>query len=85
MKKVLLPGVLCIIILTSMIAEKSTKSLKANSTTSGNTATTAANAEAEVNYLVDSLYSNMQLSESGLSRSVFFDAYKGYRYLLAAK
>ena len=84
MKKVLLPGVLCIIVLTSMIAEKSTKSLKANSTTSGNTATTAANAEAEVNYLVDSLYSNMQLSESGLSRSVFFDAYKGYQYLLAA-
>ena len=83
MKKVLFVGVLCIVVFTSMIAEKSVKSVKANPN-SGNVSnvTTAISAEAETNYLIDSLYTDMQLNEAGLSRSVFYDAYKGYQYLL---
>lgn len=84
MKKVLLAGVLCIVVLTSMIAKKSVSSVKANPG-SGNVAnvTAAVSVEAEINYLIDSLYTGMQLNEAGLSRSVFYDAYKGYQYMLA--
>ncbi len=32
--------------------------------------------------LVDSMYGNLRLAESGLSRQAFFNAYKGYQYLL---
>lgn len=33
--------------------------------------------------LVDSLYNTMDLLDKGLSRSAFFNAYKGYQYLLS--
>lgn len=34
-------------------------------------------------YLVDSLYKNLQLEEAGLNKQAFFNAYKGYQYLLS--
>jgi len=37
----------------------------------------------EINYWIDSLYSEMDLSAAGLTRSAFFKACKGYEYLLA--
>ena len=33
--------------------------------------------------LVDSLYSNIHLEEAGLSKQAFFNAYKGYEYLIS--
>lgn len=33
-------------------------------------------------HLVDSLYSRLQLEEAGLNKQAFFNAYKGYQYLL---
>lgn len=33
-------------------------------------------------HLVDSLYTNIHLEEAGLSKQAFFNAYKGYQYLL---
>ena len=37
----------------------------------------------EVNYWIDSLYTGMNLSAAGLARTAFFDACKGYEYLLS--
>ncbi len=34
-------------------------------------------------FLVDSLYSHLQLEEAGLNKQAFFNAYKGYQYLLS--
>ena len=34
-------------------------------------------------YIVDTLYSNLQLEEAGLNKQAFFNAYKGYQYLLS--
>ena len=34
-------------------------------------------------HLVDSLYSSLNLSEAGLSKQAFFNAYKGYEYLIS--
>ena len=83
MKKLFLVGAVCIIVFTSMIVAKNDKTVAANSTTN-TTITKSASAKAEINYWVDSLYTSMKLDDAGLSRSVFFDAYKGYEYLLAA-
>lgn len=40
-------------------------------------------ASGEALHLVDSLYSNLQLEEAGLSKQAFFNAYKGYQYLIS--
>lgn len=82
MKKLLLIGALCIIVLTSMIAEKSSKTSAENSAAK-TSVNKALSSEALVNYWVDSLYSNMNLEKMGLTRSVFYNAYKGYQYMLA--
>jgi L,D-transpeptidase catalytic domain len=82
MKKILLTGAVCIVVLSSMIAEKVTRSAETISTNNTNLSSTAGNT-AGVNYWIDSLYANMHLNEAGLARSVFFTACKGYEYLLS--
>lgn len=85
MKKLLLVGAVCITIFTSMIAAKGKETAALNSNSKAvNTTNKSVNTEAVINYWVDSLYAQMQLEEKGLSRSVFFEAYKGYEYLLSA-
>src|SRR4029079_12707056 len=37
----------------------------------------------EVNYWIDSLFTSMNLFEAGLTRTAFFDACKGYEYMLS--
>ena len=68
-------------VLTSMIAEKTKNSAEtiSNKTTVINSGTDNSSA---INYWIDSLYATMDLSEKGLSRSVFFTACKGYEYML---
>ncbi|MFT4154183.1 murein L,D-transpeptidase catalytic domain family protein [Parafilimonas sp.] len=84
MKKFLLVGVLCITVLTSMIAVKGKEAAKAGSITNKiTTVNKSVTNEVLINYWVDSLYSQMQLAAIGLSRPVFFEAYKGYEYLLS--
>ena len=85
MKKLILASAVCISLftaLTSMIVEKKA----AASTTSHNKVTAAVSSmdsAAELSYWVDSLYSIMNLSDAGLSRDVFFTAYKGYQFFLS--
>ena len=40
-------------------------------------------ASSEAVHLVDSLYSNLHLEEAGLNKQAFFNAYKGFQYLLS--
>jgi hypothetical protein len=65
-----------------MIAEKTKNSAKviSNKSTVVNSGT---DNSPEISYWIDSLYSAMNLNGNGLSRSVFFEACKGYEYLLA--
>ena len=81
-KKLLLAGALCIIVLTSMIAGKTKNPVNIVSDKSARINPGSENL-ATVNYWIDSLYSLMQLEDKGLSRSVFFAACKGYEYLLS--
>lgn len=84
MKKILIASVFCAVTfvsLTSMIAEKA-KSSSAHFNKI-ETATAGTDNSAEVNYWIDSLYSTMNLSETGLSRDVFFTACKGYEYMVS--
>ncbi|HEY2726149.1 MAG TPA: murein L,D-transpeptidase catalytic domain family protein [Parafilimonas sp.] len=84
MKKIVTASVVCFIAfisLTSMIAGK-TKNAATISNKSVSTSSVTNNS-ALVNYWIDSLYSIMNLSETGLSRDVFFTAYKGYEYMLS--
>jgi hypothetical protein len=83
MKKLILACAACVVLFTSMIAVNAKKS---NLETSKKTLTSVSTGEdnsAKINYWIDSLYSNMNLSESGLSRDVFFAACKGYEYLMS--
>jgi hypothetical protein len=80
-KKILLASAACIVVLTSMIAEKTKNSAEtiSNKTTVINSGTDNSSA---INYWIDYLYTTMELGEEGLSRSVFFTACKGYEYML---
>ncbi len=82
MKKLLLTCTVCIVVFTSMIAVKSTNSVEKASNKTMHIVSGTDNS-AEVNNWIDSLYSNMHLGESGLSRNVFYEACKGYEYMLA--
>jgi len=82
MKKILLVGAFCVVVFSSMIAEKVARSAETVSTTN-TSPSLAVNKSAEVNYWIDSLYASMHLNEAGLARSVFFTACKGYEYLLS--
>lgn len=82
MKKLLFVCLICVIVFTSMMAAKTKNSAVTLTHTNLNIGSGTDNS-AEVNYWIDSLYSVMDLNESGLSRSVFFTACKGYEYMLS--
>ncbi|MEO8711920.1 MAG: murein L,D-transpeptidase catalytic domain family protein [Parafilimonas sp.] len=83
MKKLIFCCLISIVVFTSMMAGKTKNSGSAFSNTNTRIATLGTDKSAEVNYWIDSLYSTMNLDESGLSRSVFFTACKGYEYMLS--
>jgi len=83
MKKLLLACAVCICVLTSMIAETKAPSIHNLSIGNSISAVSASDNSSAVNYWIDSLYSMMHLSDAGLDRSVFFNACKGYQYLLS--
>jgi len=82
MKKLLLIASVGLCVFTSIIAAN--KPVSNSKTPVKKTANYAAGTDnsAEVNYWIDSLYSQMNLSAAGLTRNAFFDACKGYEYLL---
>jgi hypothetical protein len=82
MKKLLLIASVGFCVFTSIIAAN--KPVSNSKTPVNKTAnyTTGTDNSAEVNYWIDSLYSQMNLSAAGLTRNAFFDACKGYEYLL---
>ncbi len=81
MKKLILIGCVCICLLTSMVATKNVQSIKAYPL---NAALLLSGAEnIEIDYWIDSLYTDMYLSVAGLNREAFYNACKGYEYLLA--
>ncbi len=85
MKKILIASAFCafaFVSLTSMITGNAKNSVSAT-TNKIASATFGTDNSAVVNGWIDSLYSSMNLSESGLTRSVFFTACKGYEYMLS--
>lgn len=83
MKKLLLIGSVCICVFTSIIAAKNSDDASAHINKTSATAYAAGmDNSPEVNYWIDSLYSEMNLAKAGLTRTAFFDACKGYEYLL---
>src|ERR1700759_2927776 len=82
MKKLLLIGSVCICVFTSIIAAKNSGNVSAH-VAKTTTAMVGTDNSPEVNHWIDSLYSGMNFSSTGLARSVFFDACKGYEYLLS--
>lgn len=81
MKKLILVGSLCFCLFTSMIAINKVHAKKEITySTTFNYSITLNTAES---YWIDSLYANMHLSDAGLSHTAFFDACKGYEYLLS--
>lgn len=82
MKRLFISGAACIVFFTSMIAVNAKKSTPQKS---NEQITVGADADyaAEVNYWIDSLYTNMDLNKAGLSRDVFYSACKGYEYMIA--
>jgi hypothetical protein len=82
MKKLLLIASVGLCVFTSIIAAN--KPVSHSKKPVNKTANYAAGTDnsAEVNYWIDSLYSQMNLSAAGLTRNAFFDACKGYEYLL---
>src|SRR5690242_9716099 len=82
MKKLLLIASVGLCVFTSIIAAN--KPVSNSKTPVKKPANYAAGTDtsAEVNYWIDSLYSQMNLSAAGLTRNAFFDACKGYEYLL---
>src|SRR5438045_2246075 len=83
MKRLLLISSVSICVLTSIIAAtKPHSDLKSTPIKHENVLKGADNSP-EVSYWIDSLYTSMNLSAEGLSRTAFFDACKGYEYLLS--
>jgi len=66
-----------------MIAVNAKKPSSENSIKTLTSASSSADASTAINYWIDSLYTNMHLSNNGLSRNVFFAACKGYEYLMS--
>ncbi len=82
MKKLLLIGSVCICVFTSIIAAKNPGDVSGTVNKTGYSAMSGTDNSPEVNYWIDSLYTEMNLAASGLTRTAFFDACKGYEYLL---
>jgi hypothetical protein len=83
MKKLLLIASVGLCVFTSIIAASKPHIETKNEAAKPGTVLTGTDNSPEINYWVDSLYSGMNLSEAGLTRSAFFDACKGYEYLIA--
>ncbi len=83
MKKLILIGCVCICLFTSMVATKNVYPVKATALNA--TLATYNIKNNEINYWVDSLYTRMHLSVSGLNRDAFYNACKGYEYLLSQR
>lgn len=83
MKKVFVACAACLLLLTSMVAVKSTiGGAHPVNTTATATTTNHTNSALQAAYWVDSLYNRMELANKGLSREVFFAACKGYELML---
>lgn len=83
MKKLLLISSVSICVLTSIIAATKPHSDLGVTTVKHEAVLTGTDNSPEVNYWIDSLYTGMNLSAAGLTRTAFFDACKGYEYLLS--
>jgi hypothetical protein len=66
-----------------MIAENKTLPVNTISKNKAEVSSSGSDNSPEINYWIDSLYSIMHLSDAGLDRAVFFNACKGYQYLLS--
>jgi hypothetical protein len=83
MKKLLLISSVSICVLTSIIAATKPHSDLKLTDVKREAVLTGTDNSPEVNYWIDSLYTDLNLSAAGLSRTAFFDACKGYEYLLS--
>ena len=83
MKKLLLISSVSICVLTSIIAATKPHSDLKLTNVKREAVLTGTDNSPEVNYWIDSLYTDLNLSAAGLSRTAFFDACKGYEYLLS--
>ena len=84
MKKVLLAFIVCVslfTVFTSMIVEK--KASAATTPSKDSTISVLDDQLSNINYWIDSLYTDMHLAQAGLNREVFFNACKGYEYFLS--
>jgi hypothetical protein len=79
----MLACVICIVVLTSMIAEKTKNSVETASVSNNKRVSGSLDLGMAINGWIDTLYTKMNLNEAGLSRQVFFSACKGYEYLLS--
>ena len=85
MKKLILASAVCLFLftaLTSMIAQK--KAAITHPTDNKIVSTVSStDSSADISLLIDSLYASMHLSDAGLNRDVFLNAFKGYQYFVA--
>jgi hypothetical protein len=82
MKRIVLACAVCTVVCTSMIAKKNSYSASVKSTVTTTLASAVNNVEA-VNYWIGSLFEKMNLGEMGLDSTVFYNACKGYEYMLS--
>ena len=83
MKKLVLISSVCISVFTSIVAATKPHSDAKATDVKREAVLTGTDNSPEVNYWIDSLYTGLNLSASGLSHTAFFDACKGYEYLLS--
>ena len=83
MKKLLLISSVCICVFTSIIAATKPHSDSKLTDVKHAAVLTGTDNSPEVSYWIDSLYTDLNLSAAGLSHTAFFDACKGYEYLLS--
>ncbi len=84
MKKLILACAACVVLCSSMIAINSKKNITSATDKTAVTKTgVAVDNSLEIKYWIDSLYNTMGLASVNLSRDIFFNACKGYEYLLS--
>ena len=83
MKKLVFISLVCICVFTSIIAANKPHSDLKSTDIERKAVLTGTDNSPEINYWIDSLYSTMNLSAAGLTRAAFFDACKGYEYLIS--
>lgn len=83
MKKLVFISLVCICVFSSIIAANKPHSDFKSSDIERKAVLTGTDNSPEINYWIDSLYSTMNLSAAGLTHTAFFDACKGYEYLIS--